>query len=566
MKKFFTFALMLVAAVALNAKQVTFVFNTVEGIEALGLQAPAENGQATVISDQSITLDDVVFSNQKVAKTDTRIWNSNGALDLRIYATSKITFSARENITAVEFAGKAISFEEFKGKAWVGDAAEVTFTATATCNINTITLTVGEPAHIWVPDTVTVAKANELIAAGDANDHFVKGVVKGQPFVTYADFKGKVSFWMNDVANEKDTIEFYDGLGLEGDKWESLQAAWEELRVGDTVLVYAGTLASYTNNNTGITFNEITGGYYAKKLGANPNPPEIVDPDARELPEGVISCADAVEAAKAIEDPTPENKTTKGEKVKVRGYVTYAYDAKAEKQSAWLADTKGTNKSLIQGAYLQVYEAVAKGDYVELEGTLAKYYKAATKEGQEDEIVIEVIDGTMLKVGDDGETIKPEAPDLPEGVLSCAAAVEEAAKIADPQEEKGTTKGGQVRVWGYVTFAYDAADGKQSAWLSDVQGSKAGVIQGAYLQVTDAVAVGDLVELNGTLAKYLKPGKNGKDAEIVIEVIDGTMKKVGDEGIENIVLTEKAQKIVVDGVLYIVRDNKMYNIQGARVR
>ena len=38
------------------------------------------------------------------------------------------------------------------------------------------------------------------------------------------------------------------------------------------------------------------------------------------------------------------------------------------------------------------------------------------------------------------------------------------------------------------------------------------------------------------------------------------------EGIENVVLTEKAHKVVVDGVLYIVRDNKMYNAQGAQVR
>ena len=39
-----------------------------------------------------------------------------------------------------------------------------------------------------------------------------------------------------------------------------------------------------------------------------------------------------------------------------------------------------------------------------------------------------------------------------------------------------------------------------------------------------------------------------------------------EEGIENITLTEKAQKVVVDGVLYIVRDNKMFNLQGAQVR
>ncbi len=38
------------------------------------------------------------------------------------------------------------------------------------------------------------------------------------------------------------------------------------------------------------------------------------------------------------------------------------------------------------------------------------------------------------------------------------------------------------------------------------------------------------------------------------------------QGIEEVVLTEKAHKVVVDGVLYIVRDNKMFNIQGAQVR
>ena len=43
--------------------------------------------------------------------------------------------------------------------------------------------------------------------------------------------------------------------------------------------------------------------------------------------------------------------------------------------------------------------------------------------------------------------------------------------------------------------------------------------------------------------------------------------KMGDEeAIENVVLTEKARKVVVDGVIYIVRDNKLFNLQGAQVR
>ena len=37
-------------------------------------------------------------------------------------------------------------------------------------------------------------------------------------------------------------------------------------------------------------------------------------------------------------------------------------------------------------------------------------------------------------------------------------------------------------------------------------------------------------------------------------------------GIEHIVLTEKAQKVIMDGVIYIVRDGKLYNTTGAEVK
>jgi hypothetical protein len=38
------------------------------------------------------------------------------------------------------------------------------------------------------------------------------------------------------------------------------------------------------------------------------------------------------------------------------------------------------------------------------------------------------------------------------------------------------------------------------------------------------------------------------------------------QGIEHIVLTEKAKKVVVDGVLYIVRDGKTYTITGSVIK
>lgn len=56
---------------------------------------------------------------------------------------------------------------------------------------------------------------------------------------------------------------------------------------------------------------------------------------------------------------------------------------------------------------------------------------------------------------------------------------------------------------------------------------------------------------------------------ITLDLSDPTMytwKVPYNEGIEEVVLTEQAQKVIVDGVLYIVRDNKMFNVQGTQVR
>ena len=39
-----------------------------------------------------------------------------------------------------------------------------------------------------------------------------------------------------------------------------------------------------------------------------------------------------------------------------------------------------------------------------------------------------------------------------------------------------------------------------------------------------------------------------------------------EEGVENVVLTEKAKKVMVDGVMYIVRDEKLFDVRGTQVR
>jgi hypothetical protein len=57
-----------------------------------------------------------------------------------------------------------------------------------------------------------------------------------------------------------------------------------------------------------------------------------------------------------------------------------------------------------------------------------------------------------------------------------------------------------------------------------------------------------------------------EDGVIAIDLAGTHFALCAEEGIENVVLTEKAQKVMVDGVMFIIRDGKMYNVQGAQVR
>ena len=57
-----------------------------------------------------------------------------------------------------------------------------------------------------------------------------------------------------------------------------------------------------------------------------------------------------------------------------------------------------------------------------------------------------------------------------------------------------------------------------------------------------------------------------EDGVIAIDLAETHFAACEEQGIENVVLTEKAQKVVVDGVMYIVRDNKMFDARGTQVR
>lgn len=422
MKKFFTLVMALVAVMAVNAVQVTFNFTDPS---SLGI-TPPEASKGTNIT-APVVVDGVTLTVTS-GSTATRIWNSNGSYDLRIYNTGTLTFTATEEITAVEFSGAAISFSEFTGQTWAGTpATSVTFTATATSKINTIKLTIGETPVVWKPDTISVSQANALIAENDSHDHYVIGVLMGAPFNTYSDFSGSVSFWLSDVENPNDSIEFYQGTGEGEAKWASLMEAQEILHEGDTVMVYAGALTLYTAKN----ITEITGGHYVEMIGANPNPPVV------EYEE--LTVAEALAKAQELNPEKGKSKTT-NQIYAVYGYVVGISGTKTN--TYYMADEAGAYGEFQAYQCAEIDAEVAEGDYVVVTGPITHYF-GYDKENPDDE------------------------------------------------------------------------------------------------------------------SKYYHN----------YEISGGKLEHaVAPEGIENVVLTEKAQKVMVDGVMYIVRDNKMFDVRGAQVR
>ena len=116
-------------------------------------------------------------------------------------------------------------------------------------------------------------------------------------------------------------------------------------------------------------------------------------------------------------------------------------------------------------------------------------------------------------------------------------------------------------VAGYVVKAYDPKeDGSQTWFMADEAGAF-GEFEAYFCTPDEAVAENDFVYVKGKIQKYVKEGKDPQ-----IEISNGTATHGAPQGIENITLGEKAQKVMVDGVVYVIRDNKMFDLLGNQVR
>ena len=250
-----------------------------------------------------------------------------------------------------------------------------------------------------------------------------------------------------------------------------------------------------------------------------------------------ITVAKAIEIGKALASGA---KTS--EKYTVEGYVGKIYGSfnnKYGSQSYWMTDVQFEDAKFTFEAYQCTADApVHVGDKVTVTGYIENY---------NDGSIIEIKSGETAVLA----AVEPELMDFADAVAACVA-------VKDPNEGKSNF-GKYVIFRGYVQFAYDFKEGQQSAWLAAEKGAESGEIQAYYLKATAAVAVGDYVEVTGTVAKYNKSG------EMVNEIVDGTIEKVAETAIENTAVSVKAQKVMENGQLYIIRNGVKYNAAGTVV-
>jgi len=139
--------------------------------------------------------------------------------------------------------------------------------------------------------------------------------------------------------------------------------------------------------------------------------------------------------------------------------------------------------------------------------------------------------------------------------------VAEAVAIGMDLEDNAKTTVDYV-VKGHVVQAYDPNEGyTDQTWFMADEAGAFGEFEAFRCTPDYLVKTGDFVFVKGKIQKFVKEGKTQ------IEIGNGTATHgEAPQGIENVVLTEKANKVMVDGVLYIVRDGKMFDVRGAQVR
>ena len=385
-------------------------------------------------------------------------------------------------------------------------------------------------------DTLTVAQAKELAAQlADNATSEEKYVVKG--YAVYVapytkEYNNQIFFMVDDVNAPDSLFEAYAANPMKDKQVYPVLA-------GDKVCAF-GALKKY-KGDAGVQLEIV-----------NPLVSFLEEVEGERVIEEIkydtITTAEALAIAKALAEPAENGKSTTDSKTYVvGGYAVKVYDKNSD--GTWsfgMCDEAGGYYEF-QASNCTTDKDMAENDYVYVTGQIAK---RKTNSGN---LQYQIYKGTAVH----GEAPAPAELDT----ITVAEALE-IAKALNPEKTETAVTPKKYAVKAYVVRVVQKYE--NTYFLSDVQGELTEFEAFKCASVDRAVAEGDQVIVTGKISNYYGENENGEYHNY--EIKGGDLVHADAQGIENVVLTEKAQKIMIDGVMYIIRDNKIYNLQGAQIR
>ena len=260
-----------------------------------------------------------------------------------------------------------------------------------------------------------------------------------------------------------------------------------------------------------------------------------------------ITTAEAVAIAKTLEPAAGKSLST-AETYVVGGFVVKVKDA--TKHTYYMSDDANTTYGDFQAYQCATIDSeVNVGDYVFVRGKIMNYNGGTYSN-------YEISSGTLV------HGVAPEPTEL--DTLSVADAVTIALAL-----ENNETSTETYAVRGYVAKIYEEYNEQYSnlsIYMTDDATSTYGALQCRHANIDaeagQALAAHDKVLIVGKLTNNFYNDKNTAQ-------IDRGKLTVEEkaQAIEKILMNDpQIKKVIMNGVVYIVRDGKMFDLQGAQVR
>lgn len=386
-----------------------------------------------------------------------------------------------------------------------------------------------EPGLPEVIESITVARALEIggaLTAGNKTDnrYEITGWVSAIE-EHYSAKYGNETFWIHDTEGSRAASNSEGAFEIYQCKPNTGEEIGIDAKIKIVCKIKKHTNGVIENNGNNIEFEVLEQGH-----------DEQID---------TLTVEEAVALGKTL---APSMATTGQEKsawVVVKGFAVSVKPVSTEynNQDWYMSDDPDEEKGEFKAHQCSFDKEVVVGDYMYVLGRIVNY-------GTAESSTIEISRGT----GTHGV-----APVIEIEEVTVAQALE-IGRPLDIDEKTSKT----YAVTGYIAIIredFDEDTQTMSALLSDSETATAGTFFAEVMKLDKAAEEHEKVRVVGKIMKQESASGNE-----IVGIWNGKATRIFPESIEEVVLTEKAQKVMIDGVMYIVRDNKLFDVRGTRVR